>query len=158
MKIRDKYGAVVAHSQNLRGILDYTRRPGITIERADLFGPNKQGGGTLGVTWSDGATTLVDFADFDVMRDWVGTRAKGKRAIFPADSIKVASEATSSTDFDVADHGTLIMLEPISEAAKEWVAEHLPDDAQWLGRRVAIERRFFEPIYEGIVADGLSIS
>jgi hypothetical protein len=62
------------------------------------------------------------------------------------------------TDFDVRDHGSLVVLTPQSPEAGDWVDEHLPDDAQWLGKGVVIERRYFEPIYDGITADGLTIS
>lgn len=64
----------------------------------------------------------------------------------------------TGTDFVVSDHGTIILLRPRTDAAKDWVSEYLPEDAQWIGRAVAIERRYFEPIYDGIVGDGLSIS
>jgi hypothetical protein len=64
----------------------------------------------------------------------------------------------TQTDFDVADHGSVILLSPISGDAKDWVDDHLPDDAQWFAGGIAIERRYFPAIYEGILDDGLSIS
>lgn len=88
--VRDINGRVVARSQNLRGIRAYTQKSALNyIERADLFGPNKQGGGTLGITWADGATALVDFASFTVMRAWVDARAKG-RGVFAGAQVKQA--------------------------------------------------------------------
>ena len=62
------------------------------------------------------------------------------------------------TDFIVQDHGSIVILTPQTPEARGWVNEHLPDDAQWFGRGVVIERRYFEPIYDGITADGLTIS
>lgn len=61
-------------------------------------------------------------------------------------------------DFVAENCGSLFMLQPVSDAAKEWVDEHLPEDAQWLGPRVAIDHRCFPPIAEGIVNDGLSLA
>lgn len=61
-------------------------------------------------------------------------------------------------DFDVADHGSIILLRAISAEAKDWADEYLPEDAQTFGGAIVIERRFFEPIYDGIIADGLTIS
>lgn len=61
-------------------------------------------------------------------------------------------------DFVAENHGTLIMLQPVSDAAKEWVAEHLPEDAQWLGPRVAIDHRCYPPIADGIVNDGFVLA
>lgn len=61
-------------------------------------------------------------------------------------------------DFTVMHHGTIIILTPQTDAADAWVDEYLPEDAQqWAGGTV-IEHRYFEPIYDGILADGLTIS
>ena len=62
------------------------------------------------------------------------------------------------TDFIVQDHGSIIILEPQTTAAKAWADERFPEDAQNWANGTVIERRFFEPIYHGIVADGLTIS
>ena len=62
------------------------------------------------------------------------------------------------TDFNVTDHGSLTILEPQTTAAKEWADEHFPEDAQNWANGTVIERRYFEPVYEGILADGLTIS
>lgn len=62
------------------------------------------------------------------------------------------------TDFIVQDHGSLIILEPQTTAAKAWADECFPEDAQNWANGTVIERRFFEPIYNGIISDGLTIS
>ena len=63
-----------------------------------------------------------------------------------------------TTDFDIADHGSIIVLRPVSTEAREWTDDYLPEDAQWGFGGVVIERRYFEDIYNGIVSDGLTIS
>lgn len=65
---------------------------------------------------------------------------------------------TAQTDFEIADHGSIIILRPTSDNAKYWVDYNIPEDAQWGFGGVVIERRYFEPIYDGISADGLTIS
>jgi hypothetical protein len=62
------------------------------------------------------------------------------------------------TDFSTMYHGSIIVLTPQTDAAGAWVAENLPEDAQTWGRGTAIDARYFEPIYHGITADGLTIS
>lgn len=62
------------------------------------------------------------------------------------------------TDFIVQDHGSIIILEPQTTAAKAWADERFPEDAQNWANGTVIERRFFEPIYDGIISDGLTIS
>lgn len=63
-----------------------------------------------------------------------------------------------STDFVVADHGSIVLLYPATDAAREWVDQHIDQDAQHFGRSVVIEPRYFRDIFEGIRSDGLSIS
>lgn len=63
-----------------------------------------------------------------------------------------------TTDFIVQDHGSLIILLPQTTVAKDWADEHFPDDAQNWASGTVIERRYFEPIYDGIIADGLTIN
>lgn len=61
-------------------------------------------------------------------------------------------------DFSVENHGSIAILNPESDAAREWVEEHLPEDRQEWGSGVVVEPRYLGPILEGIVADGLEVS
>ena len=60
-------------------------------------------------------------------------------------------------DFVISNHGSICLLNPRSKAAKNWVAEHLPDDVQYFGYSVAIEPRYVQPILDGIAEDGLEV-
>jgi hypothetical protein len=65
---------------------------------------------------------------------------------------------TAEPDFDLHDHGSIVVLVPRSAAAAEWRAEHLPEDAmEWAGG-VAIERRYVPDILDGIAGDGLTVA
>jgi hypothetical protein len=65
----------------------------------------------------------------------------------------------TALDFAVSDHGSIIVLSPCTSAAREWVKEHLPDDAPRIGKEaVAIERRCFPVIYYAILEEGLVIA
>ena len=60
-------------------------------------------------------------------------------------------------DFFIRHEGTISLLFPESEAAREWVEEHLPDDLlTWAGAAV-IEHRYVPDILAGIVMDDLTI-
>lgn len=63
----------------------------------------------------------------------------------------------SNTDFTVSDQGSIVLLSIYTDAAKEWVAEHLPADATRWGNAVVIEHRYANDIVEGIEADGLTV-
>jgi hypothetical protein len=60
-------------------------------------------------------------------------------------------------DFTVRDEETIMLLFPESEAAREWVEEHLPDDCLTWAGAVVIEHRYVPDILAGIVTDGLTI-
>lgn len=60
-------------------------------------------------------------------------------------------------DFNVHDHGSIVLLQPITKAAAAWSDEHLPDDAMMFGTAFAVEPRFVADILRGAIADGLVV-
>lgn len=62
------------------------------------------------------------------------------------------------TDFTFNDHGSVAILTPLTEAAQDWVAAHIPDDALTFGRGIVIEPRYWPDIIWGINDDGLTVS
>lgn len=61
-------------------------------------------------------------------------------------------------DFSYSNHGSIMILTPVSKAGEQWAAEHLPDDCPMWGRNgYAIEANYFGPIHDGILNDGLAI-
>lgn len=62
------------------------------------------------------------------------------------------------TDFDVQNHGSIFLLIPNTDDAKQWVEEHLPDDAMTFGNGIAIEHRYITDIVNGALGDGLTVS
>lgn len=65
--------------------------------------------------------------------------------------------AVVSPDFTIRDEGSIVLLEPQTGRAAEWVGEHLPDDVMSWGRAVVIEHRYFPAVIERIIADGLVV-
>ncbi len=60
-------------------------------------------------------------------------------------------------DFLVADHGTIFLLQPITDRALIWVHEHLPPDSPRFGAAVVVEYRFIADIVSGIRDDGMQV-
>ncbi len=60
------------------------------------------------------------------------------------------------TDFTIGGGGTLYILRPNTDAAKAWVDEHIPADAQRWSGGVAVEHRYIGAIVDGLGSDGLS--
>jgi hypothetical protein len=61
-------------------------------------------------------------------------------------------------DLIVSNHGSIFLLTPVSDSGRQWVSEHIPDDAQRLGDNIAVEHRYIADIIEGAQADGLEVS
>jgi len=60
-------------------------------------------------------------------------------------------------DFYVQDGGSIFLLQPLTEAARAWVSEHIPEDAQYFGSAVVVEHRYIGNIVAGIQNDGLTV-
>lgn len=61
-------------------------------------------------------------------------------------------------DFFVRNEKTIYLLEPLTDAGREWVREHLPEDATYWGDSVVVEWRYIRDIVDGIRRDGLKVS
>lgn len=56
------------------------------------------------------------------------------------------------------DEGSITMVEPITETAKEWVRENVPLESwQWLGNRFACEPRMVTNLMNGMAEGGLRV-
>lgn len=67
----------------------------------------------------------------------------------------------NKTDFEVygtPGASTVFLLTPKTDAARAWVAEHIPGDALTLGRGIAVEHRYIANIVNGIMRDGLTVT
>ncbi len=60
-------------------------------------------------------------------------------------------------DFELSNHGTIFIFTPLTPAARDWVAEFLPEDAQHWAGGVAIEHRDISDVVVGAQRDGLTV-
>ena len=61
-------------------------------------------------------------------------------------------------DFALENHGSILLLRPLTTLAREWMNEHLPvenPETQFFAGAIVVEPRYIGPIVEGIVSDGL---
>jgi hypothetical protein len=74
-------------------------------------------------------------------------------------SSPTASEEISP-DFLVENHGSILLLKPLSRSAVSWVEEHIGQDNgyQPFFPNVVVEPRYIADIVEGIQNDGLLVS
>lgn len=59
-------------------------------------------------------------------------------------------------DLEFSDHGSIVLCTPVTDTGKEWIAEHVSDDALWHGRALVIEPRYVDDIINGATEDGLT--
>ena len=59
-------------------------------------------------------------------------------------------------DFDVTDHGSIFVLEPISDAALQWCYTHLPEECDRWGKvGFVIGHRYIADVVAGMERDSL---
>jgi len=63
------------------------------------------------------------------------------------------------SDVTIEDHGSVVMVRPVSDAAKSWVKEHVQLESwQWLGGAFACDHRMVMDLVDGMVEAGLEVS
>ena len=58
-------------------------------------------------------------------------------------------------DIKIAWHGSIVLFQPITAAARAWIDEHVDPEAQWWGNALACELRYAEDLADGMERDGL---
>jgi len=63
------------------------------------------------------------------------------------------------TDFSVNDQGSIVLIEPVSQAALDWVEEYIGQDNgfQPYWPTVVVEHRYADDVIEGMLNDGLEL-
>ena len=67
----------------------------------------------------------------------------------------------NTTDFTIADHGSIALLTPISERAQAWIDEHIlveGSEVQVWGGSIVVEPRYLTPIIMGIANEEMEWS
>jgi hypothetical protein len=68
-------------------------------------------------------------------------------------------ENPTMSDFQIADHGSIISIKPVSEAARTWVDENVVSEPwQWLGGALCVDIRCARDLIDEIAAEGFEIS
>lgn len=60
------------------------------------------------------------------------------------------------SDFRVEDHGSVVLLVPLTEAAREWCAEHVAPDVPWHAGGCAVSPHEIVRVMRTVREDGLS--
>jgi hypothetical protein len=60
-------------------------------------------------------------------------------------------------DIAVEYHGSLYLLQPLTEHASDWLHEHVAENAQWFISALVVEPKYVSDILRGGIADGLRV-
>ena len=58
-------------------------------------------------------------------------------------------------DVVVHDHGSICLVEPLTDEARLWLNDHLHPGAAWWGPSVVVEPRYVMPLLQGMDRAGL---
>ncbi len=64
----------------------------------------------------------------------------------------------TAVDVTISNEGTIVLFEPLTDSAREWMAEHIQPDAQWFGSKLVLEHRYASDLADAMRADGLTIN
>jgi len=68
-------------------------------------------------------------------------------------------EAKIGADVRLEDEGSAVLFQPLTPAAHTWMQENIPaEDWQWLGGRLAVERRYVDDVIDGLVKAGFTVA
>ena len=59
-------------------------------------------------------------------------------------------------DFIIYNEGSILLFRPLTDAAREWLEEHVQEDAQWFGGALVVEHRFAGDLAVGLVQAGFT--
>ena len=63
----------------------------------------------------------------------------------------------TTADLTFANHGSVWLLRADTDAGRDWIADHIPDDAQTWSGQIVVEPRYVSDIAEGAINDGLEV-
>ena len=61
-------------------------------------------------------------------------------------------------DISIENHGTIFLFRLNTQAATDWVEEHVQSDAQFFGDALVVEHRYARDLATAAVADGLAVA
>lgn len=70
---------------------------------------------------------------------------------------KKAKTAEVTIDAMVENHGSLFLVRLLTSNAKDWINEHVSEEAQFFGWALVVEPRYIEDLIESMQGDGLVV-
>jgi hypothetical protein len=58
--------------------------------------------------------------------------------------------------FTIEDHGSIVLVRPLTPDVATWLQENVDEQAQWFGAALVVEPRYVEALVEGLVEQGFA--
>lgn len=68
-----------------------------------------------------------------------------------------ANGATPQADVRIDREGSIFLFTPLTDAAREFIKEHVQADAQWWAGSLVVEHRYARDLARGMANDGLRL-
>jgi len=68
------------------------------------------------------------------------------------------NRAAHKTDVWILPQGTLTLVRPITEKARDWISIHLQDHSLWFGPALVIEHHYLANVLAGMIEGGLHVT
>ena len=73
-------------------------------------------------------------------------------------AVRAAVLAAHVPDFEVSNHGSLFLLQPMTPAAHAWLEYSVDSGATWWAGALVVEHRYIADIVSGAQRDGLVVA
>jgi hypothetical protein len=67
------------------------------------------------------------------------------------------AQTMQKTDVTVEGGGSIFLFRPHTDAATDWIEEHVQPDAQWFGGGLVVEHRYARDLADSMLQDGLDV-
>jgi len=61
------------------------------------------------------------------------------------------------SDYEIENHGTVFLVRPQNGTARDWLEEHVDEEAQWFGGALVVEHRYIEDLAANLANDGFIV-
>jgi hypothetical protein len=65
--------------------------------------------------------------------------------------------AKQTADYEISGGGTVYLITPLNDEAKQNLVDNVSDEAQWLGNSLAVEHRYIESLVEQLKSEGWTV-
>ena len=60
-------------------------------------------------------------------------------------------------DVRIENHGSIVLVQPLTDTAREWLTANVGEDSMYFGGALVVEPRYLGELVDGMVSDGLNL-